>query len=94
MSEYQYYEFLAVDRPLTKQEMGELRAISTRAISIPSALRMSGLAIESSRILASTRCARAAEARPSRASAAARRAAPGIRGLLERLKRPIEGPAP
>jgi len=26
MSEYQYYEFLAIDRPLTKQEMdGERR---------------------------------------------------------------------
>jgi hypothetical protein len=31
MSEYQYYEFRAVDRPLSKQEMGALRAISTRA---------------------------------------------------------------
>lgn len=31
MSEYQYYEFLAVDRPLTKKQMGELRACSTRA---------------------------------------------------------------
>jgi hypothetical protein len=31
MSEYQYYEFRTVDRALTKQEMGELRAISTRA---------------------------------------------------------------
>ncbi len=31
MSEYQYYEFRAVDRPLTKREMGELRALSTRA---------------------------------------------------------------
>jgi predicted nucleic acid-binding Zn-ribbon protein len=31
MSEYQYYEFRAVDRPLTRQEMGKLRAISTRA---------------------------------------------------------------
>lgn len=31
MSEYQYYEFLAVDRPLTTKEMAELRAISTRA---------------------------------------------------------------
>lgn len=30
MSEYQYYEFQAVDRPLTKVEMSELRAISTR----------------------------------------------------------------
>jgi hypothetical protein len=32
MSEYQYYEFLAVDRPLTEREMRELRAVSSRAI--------------------------------------------------------------
>jgi predicted Holliday junction resolvase-like endonuclease len=31
MSEYQYYEFRAVDRPLNRTEQGELRAISTRA---------------------------------------------------------------
>jgi hypothetical protein len=31
MSEYQFYEFQAVDRPLTKQQMQELRAASTRA---------------------------------------------------------------
>ena len=31
MSEYQYYEFRAVDRPLTEREMRELRALSTRA---------------------------------------------------------------
>jgi len=31
MSEYQYYEFQAVDRPLTEREMAALRAISTRA---------------------------------------------------------------
>jgi hypothetical protein len=31
MSEYQYYEFRAVDRPLTEREMSELRALSTRA---------------------------------------------------------------
>jgi hypothetical protein len=31
MSEYQYYEFQAVDRPLTEQQMQELRAVSTRA---------------------------------------------------------------
>lgn len=31
MSEYQYYEFLALDRPLEKSEMAALRAISTRA---------------------------------------------------------------
>jgi hypothetical protein len=35
MSEYQYYEFRAVDRPLSKQEMGALRAISTRAQITP-----------------------------------------------------------
>jgi hypothetical protein len=31
MSEYQYYEFQAVDRPLTAKEMSELRSFSTRA---------------------------------------------------------------
>jgi len=31
MSEYQYYEFQAIDRPLTACELGELRARSTRA---------------------------------------------------------------
>jgi hypothetical protein len=31
MSEYQYYEFRAIDRPLNDQQMQELRAISTRA---------------------------------------------------------------
>jgi len=31
MSEYQYYEFRAIDRPLTDRQMRELRAISTRA---------------------------------------------------------------
>lgn len=31
MSEYQYYEFRALDRPLTSGEMRELRALSTRA---------------------------------------------------------------
>ncbi len=35
MSEYQYYEFQAVDRPLTKQEMAEVRALSTRATITP-----------------------------------------------------------
>ncbi|OPY11269.1 MAG: hypothetical protein A4E67_00271 [Syntrophaceae bacterium PtaB.Bin038] len=32
MSEYQYYEFLAIDRPLTAAEIRELRALSTRAV--------------------------------------------------------------
>jgi hypothetical protein len=31
VSEYQYYEFVAVDRPLTPVQQGELRALSTRA---------------------------------------------------------------
>lgn len=35
MSEYQYYEFLAIDRPLTQQEMGILRSISSRAHITP-----------------------------------------------------------
>ena len=35
MSEYQYYEFLAIDRPLTSKEMSTLRALSTRADITP-----------------------------------------------------------
>lgn len=35
MSEYQYYEFAAIDRPLTHAEMARLRAISTRAVITP-----------------------------------------------------------
>ena len=31
MSEYRYYDFRALDRPLTKNEMTTLRSISTRA---------------------------------------------------------------
>jgi hypothetical protein len=31
MSEYQYYEFLALDRPLTPEQRAELRSISSRA---------------------------------------------------------------
>ena len=31
MSEYQYYEFVAVDRPLSQAQQGQLRAVSTRA---------------------------------------------------------------
>ena len=31
MSEYQYYEFRAIDRPLNNQQMRELRAYSSRA---------------------------------------------------------------
>src|SRR5438309_67984 len=35
MSEYQYYEFRAIDRSLTEREMRELRAISSRAQITP-----------------------------------------------------------
>lgn len=35
MSEYQYYEFRAVDRPLTDAEMLEMRAVSSRADITP-----------------------------------------------------------
>ncbi len=35
MSEYQYYEFRAIDRPLSEKEMDELRALSTRAVITP-----------------------------------------------------------
>jgi hypothetical protein len=35
MSEYQYYEFLAIDRPLTEDEIDELRELSTRATITP-----------------------------------------------------------
>lgn len=38
MSEYQYYEFLAVDRPLTQDEMAELRRLTTRAEITPTSL--------------------------------------------------------
>jgi hypothetical protein len=31
MSEYQYYEFRAIDKPLTQRQMGELGKLSTRA---------------------------------------------------------------
>ena len=31
MSEYQYYEFLAVDRPLNQRQLAELRTLSSRA---------------------------------------------------------------
>jgi hypothetical protein len=35
MSEYQHYEFQAVDRPLTTAEIAQLRALSTRATITP-----------------------------------------------------------
>lgn len=38
MSEYQYYEFQAIDRPLTTEQMAELRALTSRATITPSRL--------------------------------------------------------
>jgi len=38
MSEYQYYEFQAIDRPLNKKAVAELRAISSRAEITPTSL--------------------------------------------------------
>jgi hypothetical protein len=35
MSEYQYYEFVAIDQPLTPRQMAELRACSSRASITP-----------------------------------------------------------
>ena len=35
MSEYQYYEFVAIDRPLSAGQLGEVRALSTRAQITP-----------------------------------------------------------
>jgi len=35
MSEYQHYEFLAIDRPLTSEEMSALRELSTRTNITP-----------------------------------------------------------
>jgi hypothetical protein len=35
MSEYQYYEFAAIDQPLTGMEMSKLRAVSSRAVITP-----------------------------------------------------------
>lgn len=36
MSEHQYFEFAAIDHPLTRDEMAQLRAVSTRAEITPS----------------------------------------------------------
>ncbi|MGB5457381.1 MAG: hypothetical protein WBO93_04465, partial [Gammaproteobacteria bacterium] len=35
MSEYQYYEFIAIDEPLTPKQIAELRACSSRANITP-----------------------------------------------------------
>ena len=39
MSEYQYYEFAAIDRPLTRAQVAELRAVSSRADITPTGFR-------------------------------------------------------
>src|SRR4051794_12697384 len=39
MSEYQYYEFQALDRRLTEAEMAEVRALSSRAAVTPTTAR-------------------------------------------------------
>ncbi|MGF1525539.1 MAG: hypothetical protein ACFCBW_01910 [Candidatus Competibacterales bacterium] len=39
MSEYQYYEFAALEKPLTRQQMEELRDISSRATITPTAFQ-------------------------------------------------------
>jgi hypothetical protein len=44
VSEYQYYEFQAIDRPLTAEEMRTLRGFSTRA-TITRARHLDGLAM-------------------------------------------------
>jgi hypothetical protein len=36
LSEYQFYEFLAVDRPLDARQLGEVRVLSTQADISPS----------------------------------------------------------
>ncbi len=38
MSEYQYYEFRAVDRPLDSAQLKRLSAMSTRAAITPTSL--------------------------------------------------------
>ncbi|HXE52790.1 MAG TPA: hypothetical protein VN541_07225 [Tepidisphaeraceae bacterium] len=37
MSEYQYYEFLAIDRPLTKQQIAEVSQRACAACATPTA---------------------------------------------------------
>jgi hypothetical protein len=52
VTEYQYYEFLTVDRPLTTKEMAELRSLSTRARITPTTFvnEYSWLAAQVSRV--------------------------------------------
>jgi hypothetical protein len=42
VSEYQYFEFQAIDRPLSKKEMAELRSYSTRARITPASFVRDG----------------------------------------------------
>ncbi|MBI4321456.1 MAG: hypothetical protein HY675_23435 [Chloroflexi bacterium] len=39
MSEYQYYEFIAIDRRLTQSELAELRQVTSRATISPTRLQ-------------------------------------------------------
>ena len=39
MSEYQYYEFRAVEHPLTRDQMDALRALSSRAAITPTSFQ-------------------------------------------------------
>jgi hypothetical protein len=41
VSEYQYYEFLALDKPLTDEQRAELRKLSSRAEITPPGSSMS-----------------------------------------------------
>jgi len=40
MSEYQYFEFQAIDHPLTEEQMTELRRYSSRAAITPTSFEV------------------------------------------------------
>jgi hypothetical protein len=46
MSEYQYYEFQAIDRSLTEREIGELRARHALKVSLLERLNRAGVGDE------------------------------------------------
>ena len=50
MSEYQYYEFVAVDRPLGPGQMAQLRALSTRARITPTGFERAAAAAREQRL--------------------------------------------
>ena len=70
MSEYQYYEFAATDRPRTAAEMAQLRKVFTRGQISTSGWRTVGQLRELARSASGLRLARESE---SRAAAAAER---------------------